>query len=212
MSKFLIKLIDILLWPLGVLMSGRFAQIMTSLRWKMYVSVVRHRFKKSSNLNTFGIPFWVVGGKYIELGDNVILGKDCRLEATDEWRGEKFTPSMRLGNNVVVNPLCHIGCINEVVIGDYVSIGERTYITDHFHGASSYAHLQMPPRHRPLFSRGKVVIGECATIGENCAIMPGVTIGAHSVIGANSVVTKDVPPYSIVAGIPAKVLKIVEPE
>lgn len=203
---------DIVLWPVGLMLSGRFANILRSLRWSVYVSVVRHRFKKSSNLKAFGIPFGIVGGKYIELGDNVILGKDCRLEATDEWRGERFSPRMQLGDNVVINPLCHIGCINEVVIGNYVSIGERTYITDHFHGDSSYSQLLLPPRHRPLFSKGKVVIEEYSTIGENCAIMPGVTIGGHSVIGANSVVTKDVPPYSIVAGAPAKVLKIVEPD
>lgn len=211
MKKIFLKILDIILWPVGVLMSGRFANILRSFKWSVYVSIVRHRFKSATNLKAFGIPFGIVGGKYIELGDNVILGKDCRLEATDEWRGERFSPRMVLGNNVVINPLCHIGCINEVVIGDYVTIGERCYISDHLHGDSSYAQLQLPPRHRPLFSKGKVVIGECATIGENCAIMPGVTIGAHCVIGANSVVTKDVPPYSVVAGVPAKVLKIVEP-
>lgn len=212
MKKLIGKIIDILLWPVGMLMRGRFANLLRSFRWGIYVSVVKHRFKKSSNLKAFGIPFGIVGGKYIELGDNVILGKDCRLEATDEWRGQTFSPKMIIGDNVVINPLCHIGCINEVRIGDYVTIGERTYITDHFHGASSYEELTLPPRHRPLFSKGKTVIEEYATLGENCAVMAGVTIGAHSVIGANSVVTKDVPPYSIVAGVPAKVIKIVEPK
>lgn len=211
MKKIIFKLLDLIIWPFGVLFSGRFANLLRSLKWSIYISFVKHRFKKSSNLKTFGIPFGVVGGKYIELGDNVILGKDCRLEATDFWLGQKFTPRMIIGNNVVINPLCHIGCINEVCIGDYVTIGERTYITDHFHGASSYEALTLPPRHRPLFSKGRTVIEECATLGENCAVMSGVTIGAHSVIGANSVVTKDIPPYSIAAGIPAKVIKTIEP-
>lgn len=206
------KLIDLIIWPFGVLLSGRFSDYVRSIKWSIYVSFAKHRFKKSSNLKSFGVPFVVVGGKYIELGDNVILGKDCRLEATDAWRGQTFNPKMIIGDNVVINPLCHIGCINEVRIGNYVTIGERTYITDHFHGASSYEALNMPPRHRPLFSKGKTVIEECATLGENCAVMSGVTIGAHSVIGANSVVTKDIPPYSIAAGIPAKVIKTIEPE
>lgn len=63
----------------------------------------------------------------------------------------------------------------------------------------------MPPRHRSLFNKGPVIIEDYATIGENCCILPGVTIGHNSVIGANAVVTKSVPPFSIVAGNPAKV-------
>lgn len=212
MRQFITKLIDLCVWPFGVLFSGRVSAFLVSLKWKIYVSFVRHRFKKAKNLNTFGTPFFVCGGKYIELGENVILGKDCRLEAIDTWRGQTFSPKMVLGDNVVINPLCHIGCIDEIRIGDYTTIGERTLISDHTHGTTSYAHLQMPPRHRPLYSKGKVVVGEYVTIGENCAIMSGVTIGEHSVVGANSVVTKDIPPYSVVAGIPAKVLKTVEPE
>ena len=51
MKKLIGKIIDIVLWPVGMLMRGSFANIMRSLRWGVYVSVVKHRFKKSSNLN-----------------------------------------------------------------------------------------------------------------------------------------------------------------
>lgn len=168
---------------------------------------IQHSFSIS-----FGTDLFICGHKYIHIGKNVILGSLTRIEAVDMWRGQSFSPSIEIGNNAVINPLSHVGCINRVVIGNYVSIGERTYITDHVHGASTYEDLLMPPRHRPLFSKGPVIIEDYATIGENCCILPGVTIGHNSVIGANAVVTKSVPPFSIVGGNPAKVLKIISNE
>ena len=211
MKKMIAKIVRAVVLPFGVLFSGRFSQMLTSLHWTAYAAFMTPRFKKASNLKVFGAPFGVVGGKYIELGDDVTISKDCRLEATAAYEGQVFTPKMVIGNHVIIRPRCHIGCINEVVIGDHTTLGERVYITDHVHGESSYESLLQPPHLRPLYSKGKVVIGECVSIGENCAIMPGVTVGSHSIIGANSVVTKDVPPYSVVGGVPAKVLKIVEP-
>lgn len=211
MKKLIRILIDLIVWPFGKLFSAKVCQAYNSFRYEVYASFVKHRFKKVGKLRTFGIPFGIVGGEYMELGDNITISKDCRLEVTAEWYGEKYSPRLIIGNNVILRPRCHVGCINEVRIEDNVTFGERVYVTDHIHGISIYEHMKIPPHDRPLYSKGKVVIEECVSVGENCAIMPGVTIGAHSIIGANSVVTKDVPPYSIVAGVPAKVLKIVEP-
>ena len=86
-------------------------------------------------------------------------------------------------------------------------MGARTYITDHTHGTVELEDLKLPPRHRKLYSKGPVIIGKYVSIGEGSAIMPGVTIGDHVVIGANSVVTKDIPPYSVACGNPARVIR-----
>lgn len=67
--------------------------------------------------------------------------------------------------------------------------------------------LVYPPLLRPLYSKGQVVIGKNVWIGDKVTILPGVSIGDGSVIAANSVVTKSIPPYSIAAGIPAKIIK-----
>ena len=72
--------------------------------------------------------------------------------------------------------------------------------------------MLLAPRQRPLYSKGPIIIGDYVTIGENCVILPGVTIGNNSVIGANSVVTRSIPPFSVVAGNPARVLKEVQPD
>ena len=60
---------------------------------------------------------------------------------------------------------------------------------------------------RPVVSKGSVIIGNNVWIGDKATILPNVTIGDGAVIAANSVVTKDVPAYSVVAGNPAKVIK-----
>ena len=206
------KIFSILLWPFALLFPAKVCEKLSTLWWTFRAAFLSHRFKGAKNLILFGAPLRILGGKYIELGENVILGKDCRIEATDEWCGQKFSPRIIIGDNAVINPFCHIGAIDEVRIGNYVTIAQRTYITDHLHGDMTYENLQLPPRHRSLYSRGKVVLEDCVTVGENCAIMPGVTIGAHSVIGANAVVTKNIPPYSVAVGVPAKVIKVLDPQ
>ena len=139
------------------------------------------------------------------------LGKDTRIEAHEEYNGVRFHPHIKIGNHVIINPLCHIGCIDSVTIGDYVVLSERCLVIDHTHGDVSYEHLSLYERERPLVSKGKVVIEDYVWMGENSVVMSGVTVGHNSLIGANAVVTKDIPPYSIVAGNPARILRTLEP-
>ena len=80
-------------------------------------------------------------------------------------------------------------------------------ISDNAHGKNIIEQLKLPPRQRPLYTKGPVVIGNNVWIGNNACILSGVTIGDGAVIGANSVVTHDVPAYSVAAGIPAKIIK-----
>lgn len=178
---------------------------------KCYASYIKHYFVGAENLITNGSPIRFIGGKYIRLGRNVTLGHDVELIAVYQWEncGQKFVPRISVGDNVVLAPFCRIGCINEVEIGEWTTTGQRVYITDHTHGTVSYEHLCLPPRHRPLYSKGPVKIGAYVHIGENSCIMPGVTIGDHSVIGAGSVVTHDIPSFCVAAGNPAKVLKTI---
>jgi acetyltransferase-like isoleucine patch superfamily enzyme len=70
--------------------------------------------------------------------------------------------------------------------------------------------LELPPMSRPLVSKGAVIIKDNVWIGEGVAIMPGVTIGENSIIATNAVVTKDIPPNCVAAGVPAKVIKIIK--
>ena len=86
-------------------------------------------------------------------------------------------------------------------------MGKSVLIIDNAHGASERDLLDISPRKRPLVSKGPVVIEDNVWIGEKASIMPGVRIGRGSIIAANSVITHNIDPYSVVTGSPGKIIK-----
>ena len=92
-------------------------------------------------------------------------------------------------------------------IGDHLLTGNDVLISDNNHGVIEKKDLQISPQDRSLSSKGEIIIGNNVWIGDKACIIGKVTIGDGAIIGANSVVTKDVPAYSVVAGVPAKLLK-----
>ena len=80
-------------------------------------------------------------------------------------------------------------------------------ISDNNHGSTDFDTLHELPANRKLYTKGPVIIGNNVWIGDKATILGGVTIGDGAVIAANSVVTKDVPAYSVVGGNPAKIIK-----
>lgn len=114
-----------------------------------------------------------------------------------------------IGKNVKLNHRCHIGVMKSVKIGNDVLFASNVFISDHTHGNYS-GNMQsnpfQPPNDREIVC-GDVEIGDRVWIGENVAVLLGVSIGESSIIGANSVVTKDIPSFSIAVGSPAKVIK-----
>ncbi len=208
MKDFLTKILNVLMWPVGVLYSERVSAKFRLLSMAFYSSILRTRFARCGRLLARGWNVRVLGGKHMVLGDNVYVDSYVRLETVDSFLGKTYHPKLTIGDNVVINMFCHIGCINEVRIGNWVTLAERTLIVDHHHGNATPEDALKAPRQRDLSSKGPVIIEDAVAIGENCAILPGVTIGHHSMVGANSVVTHSCPPYSVVAGNPARVLKI----
>ncbi|NJE42896.1 acyltransferase [Thermococcus sp. GR6] len=119
-------------------------------------------------------------------------------------RGSRIGKHVYIGPNVVIDFLYP----EQVEIEDYVSIGMNTMIFAHANPTNSIElKLNFYPR---IVKKTKIKRG--AWIAPGCIILPGVTIGENSVVGAGSVVTKDVPPYTVVAGNPAKVIKHLQPK
>jgi acetyltransferase-like isoleucine patch superfamily enzyme len=144
--------------------------------------------------------------QFIKIGKNFRASYNLRIEAWDEYFHEKFIPEVNIGDNVTINSDVHIGCIGRVEIGNNVLIASRVYISDHSHGNTDIESLQIPPVYRPLITKGEMIIGDNVWIGEGAIILPGVSIGHNSLVAANSVVTESVQPFSVVAGVPAKVI------
>jgi acetyltransferase-like isoleucine patch superfamily enzyme len=154
----------------------------------------------------------VIGGKYITIGQKTYIGKGSIISARDQYGDQRFSPSIKIGNQCGFGGSTHITAINKIVIGDGVLLGNFVIITDNAHGGGENFkdQLLLPPIYRPLYSKGPVLIEDNVWIGDKATILSGVTIGKGAIVGANSVVTKDVPPRTVVAGSPAKIIKIIE--
>jgi len=173
----------------------------------IYSGYVSKKFKKFSFGSIVEYPLYVTGGKNIEIGKDVHLGQRIRIETFEEYRGTHFKPRIKIGDAVGINHDCHIGAIESIEIGNNVLIASKVYISDHSHGSTGLNDLELPPVCRPLVTKGKIIIEEDVWIGEGAAILPGVKIGKGAIIGANAVVTKDVAPYTVVGGVPARIIK-----
>ena len=117
---------------------------------------------------------------------------------------QEFDPLIRIGHRVSATGYLTIGATTRVEIGDDVLLASHIFISDNGHGHSK---VDLPYKYQPLDKLSPVSIGQGSWIGEHVVIMPGVDIGEMSVVGANSVVTRSVPPRSIVAGSPAVVVR-----
>ena len=120
---------------------------------------------------------------------------------------------MEIHNGTYIGRNCNIGddsniqCCNTVKIGEGDRLGRKVMINDTSHGTFSRNELNLQPNKRPLTSKDSIVIDDNVWIGEMVCILGNVHIGKGAVIGAGSIVTKDIPSYSLAVGSPAKVIK-----
>lgn len=113
--------------------------------------------------------------------------------------------TVRIGRGSEIGERCRISIANSLEIGEKVLLSPNVYITDCDH---EYRNIKIPVIDQGIVQRGqRVSIGEGSYIGINAVIVGNVKIGKHCVIGANSVVTKDVPDYCVAVGSPARVIK-----
>ena len=143
----------------------------------------------------------LIGSNKISIGDGCIIEKGLQLEAWGE--NSKIT----IGNNCLIRANSHITAYTSITIGDDFLSGTNILISDNSHGDSTMNDMAIPPRQRPIKSKGEIIIGKKVWLGNNVSILSSVIIGDGAIIGANSVVTRDIPPYSVAVGCPAKIVK-----
>lgn len=184
----------------------------------------RMRFGKSSGLVLVGRRVKIMFPGHICAGKNFIADDGCEINALSKngiifgnkvtvgkyaiirptnYYGGLVGVGLKVGDNSNIGPYSYIGCSGYVEIGSNVMMSPRVSIYAENH---NFERTDIPMREQGV-TRQFVKIEDDCWIAANSIILAGVTIGRGSVVAAGSVVTKDIPPYSIAAGIPAVVLK-----
>lgn len=164
-------------------------------------------FKECHRTTRFGKIQWLLGTCHVSVGTRTVFGDYLTLTAWEKYEDQTFTPSIIIGDGCNFGLHNHISAINNITIGDNCLTGKWVTISDNNHGKTDFESLKVRPLERRLYSKGPVVIGKNVWIGDKATILAGVTIGDGAVIAANTVVTKDVPGYSVCAGNPGKIVK-----
>jgi len=131
----------------------------------------------------------------MEFGDCVFIGAQTMIQG-------RFDGVCKIGSHVWIGPQAYFDA-RDLILEDYVGWGPGAKVLGSVHTGS--------PTSEPIITTGLVIqpvkVGLGADIGMNASILPGVQVGAHSIVGAGAVVTRDIPDYAIVAGVPARVIR-----
>ena len=190
-------------------------KILTGLKRKLYLFLKRlvhplpFGLARAGQGAVISRPRRVQGCRYIEIGERSVISKHSWLGAIDSYAGIQYRPQLLIGNDVYIGQYSSFQCISKIVIEDNCVLSEYIYISDCAHGMDPKAGLIM---HQKLEHKGDVLIQSHTFIGYRACIMPGVTLGRHCIVGANSVVTRSFPDFSMVAGVPARLIKVYSPE
>lgn len=158
----------------------------------------KYRFASIGKRTLIIHPLKIEKPKTISIGEKTYIGSFAWLMGTDER-----DISLRIGNDVQIGHFSHIVAKKSVNIEDGVLIADRVFISDCTH---EYNNINSNIKDLPIRKLNSVHIGAGSWLGENVCVC-GASIGKHCIIGANSVVTKDIPDFCVAAGIPAEVIK-----
>ena len=143
----------------------------------------------------------VDGYKRISIGTQVYINDKTWL-ACRPLTGNNDC-SISIGDGTYVGRFCHIYATSKIEIGKKVLMADKVYLSDNVHG---YQNISQPVIDQPVEQLNPVIIMDGAWLGENVCVI-GATVGKNSVVGANAIVTKNIPDYCVVVGSPAYIIK-----
>lgn len=169
---------------------------------------------------TFRWPFEIDNPHLIHVGDGSRFGPGTVLKASRAYPGrwlahpsgqhlrQTFAPELVLGERVTATGSLQIAAFARVTVEDDVMFAGNVFVSDATHAS---VRGDVPYKYQGMTDPAPVRIGRGSWIGQNVVVMPGVTIGPYCVVGANSVVTQDVPEGSVAVGVPARVVRRWDP-
>jgi acetyltransferase-like isoleucine patch superfamily enzyme len=165
-----------------------------------------------SAFGAYGHNTWIVPPARVStpasvfLGDDVVILERSFLSVVPAVEG--VTPKLTIGDRTSIGAQSHIACVGEIEIGPEVLTAARIFIGDTYH---RYQDPSLPVLDQPMAEPEKVTIGRGAFLGIGSAVLMGVTVGEHAYVGAGAVVTRDVEPYTLVVGNPARAVRRWDP-
>jgi lipopolysaccharide O-acetyltransferase len=182
-------------WPEDRVRRSNLVWWYASRAWTKWV---RREFTAFGSDSLMVVPWWVFGAGAITVGDRVSIGQCTRIGALD---GAKIT----IGDDCEITGGSSFFARTEgIEIGRGVLMAWNVQVYDVQHETAA---ADRPIRAQGLARGGKVRIGDGAWLGANVVVLQGVTIGRNAVVGANSVVTSDVPDFATAVGTPARVIR-----
>ena len=166
-------------------------------------SIYRFAFGHIGSGTVIRAPIMLHNTRFVYLGKGVSIQHGARFDVITERFGRTYQPKVHIGDGASFEQNFHLACAQEIVIGRKVAITENVGIFDIWH---PYEDPSRPIVDQPLRT-APIYIGDESLIGMGVVIQPGVRIGRHCLIGANSVVTHDIPDFSIAVGAPATMIK-----
>lgn len=158
---------------------------------------------------SFISPFLNTSNKqFISIGEGVKIGSFAWIGVVTDFAGVKCSSKRKIrlsiGDNTSIGNDAVISANNNITIGKNCIFSSFVFVSDHIH---QFDDITKDLPDQPLSEGGYVIIEDNVFVGIKASILRNVTIGERSVIGANAVVTKDIPPYSVAVGNPARVIK-----
>ncbi len=193
--------------------SGIALWLLVGRLWRGITSAIMASFLRAPGLHLES-GCRIIGARHISFGRGVFSNRNLWLEAVTSYRSQPFSPTITIGDYTSFSESVHISSIESIVIGRRVVMGSRIFISDHNHGVYKGDHQSRPdeaPADRLLGGGGPVTIGDNVWIGDNVIIVGPASVGSGTIIGANSLVRGVVPSNSMVAGTPARLVKVFNP-
>lgn len=169
-------------------------------RRKVKASEFAH-FGKRSLIHS---PKGILARHRIEIGDDVLIHEHAMFSVVERFNGRDHEPWLRIGSGTNIGAGIWLSCVGQIEIGEHNLMGHNILIADSYH---EYQDPDAPIISQPMAWPEGVTVEPGCIIGPHAAILAGVTIGRNSFVAANAVVTKSVPPNSVVVGNPARVIR-----
>lgn len=154
-----------------------------------------------------GYSIWKCNLQNVTIGDNVQIGSRAWIQTVPIEKCPK--PILFIGDNVHIGRNATISAAKKISIGKNCLIAYNVSILDHNH---AFENVDLPPLLQGIDEPEEIEIGDDCFLGAHSFILKGVVLGKHCIVGANSVVTSSFPPFSVIAGIPARKIRSIKGE